>query len=160
MAKESALAVFDKLEHLSLGMKESFAKAFTKGAESLLVQQESMPANQEAFQPMLPRPLVEETPLQFRRGKRRATTGLEIAEERGRDASRQQRCNEWSAAALTVADRLADAQQKERQEEEEIWRRSRQLILSSSLTSFRTRMKVRLVITISLAHCRQSAFSV
>lgn len=68
-----------------------------------------MLASREAFPPTLPEPLVEETPLQFRRGKRRAMTGLEIAEERERDASQQRRRNERSAAALVVANRSADA---------------------------------------------------
>ena len=36
MVEESALAIFDKLKRLPPGMKESFAKAFAKGAESLL----------------------------------------------------------------------------------------------------------------------------
>jgi len=36
MVEESALAVFDKLSDLPLGIKESFAKAFVKGTESLL----------------------------------------------------------------------------------------------------------------------------
>jgi hypothetical protein len=49
MVEESALAIFDKLKRLPLGMKESFAKAFAKGAESLLAQQESMLASREAF---------------------------------------------------------------------------------------------------------------
>jgi hypothetical protein len=120
MVEESALAIFDKLKRLPLRMKESFAKAFTKGVESLLAQQDNILAGREAFPPTLLEPLVEETPLQFRRGKRRAITGLEIAEERERDASRQRRRNERSAAALAVPNRLADAQEKERREEEEI----------------------------------------
>jgi hypothetical protein len=137
MVEESALAVFDKLKRLPPGMKESFAKAFAKGAESLLAQQESMLASQEAFPPTLPEPLVEETPLQFRRGKRRAMTGLEIAEERERDASRQRRRDERSAAALAAADCRAEAQEKERQEEEGIlaanWVADTQLQLSQLL---------------------------
>jgi hypothetical protein len=36
MVEELALAVFDKLSHLPPGMKESFAKAFVMGIESLL----------------------------------------------------------------------------------------------------------------------------
>jgi hypothetical protein len=36
MIEESALAIFDKLKRLPLGMKESFVKAFAKGVESLL----------------------------------------------------------------------------------------------------------------------------
>src|ERR1700730_1239471 len=36
MVEELALAIFDKLKRLPLGMKESFAKAFAKGVESLL----------------------------------------------------------------------------------------------------------------------------
>src|SRR3979411_2679792 len=74
MVEESALAVFDKLKRLPPGMKESFATAFAKGAESLLPQKGSMLASREEFPPTLPEPLVEETPLQFRRGKRRAIT--------------------------------------------------------------------------------------
>ena len=88
MVEESALAIFDKLKRLPPGMKESFAKAFAKGAESLLAQQESMLASREAFPATLPEQLVEETPPQFQRGKRRAMTRLDFAEERARDASR------------------------------------------------------------------------
>jgi hypothetical protein len=33
----------------------------------------------------IPAPLVEETPLLYRKGKRRAMTGLEVAEERERE---------------------------------------------------------------------------
>jgi hypothetical protein len=36
MVEESALAIFDKLKRLPPGMKESFAKAIAKGAESLI----------------------------------------------------------------------------------------------------------------------------
>jgi hypothetical protein len=47
-------------------------------------------------------------------------TGLEIAEERERDASQQRRRDERSAAASAAADCRAEVQEKERQEEEEI----------------------------------------
>jgi hypothetical protein len=70
-------------------MAEPFVNSFTKGANSLLAQQDKKLASKKEFPPMLPEPLVEETPFLYRKGKRRAMTGLEIAEERERDASRQ-----------------------------------------------------------------------
>jgi len=91
MEEELALAALDKLKSLPPRMAESFAKSFTKGTERLLAQQDKLLASHEKFPPMLLEPLVDETPLQYRRGKRRAMTGLEIAEERERDASRQRR---------------------------------------------------------------------
>jgi hypothetical protein len=44
--------------------------------------------SQQEFPITLPAPLIEEAPLQYRKGKRRAMTGLEVVEERERDASR------------------------------------------------------------------------
>jgi hypothetical protein len=41
--------------------------------------------SQQEFPTTLPAPLVEETPLLYRKGKRRAMTGLEVAEERERE---------------------------------------------------------------------------
>jgi len=64
--------------------------------------------------------LVEETPLIYRKGKRRAMTGLEVAEERERDASQQRRRDEREAAALATADIAIEAQEEERREEAEI----------------------------------------
>jgi hypothetical protein len=144
MAEESALAVLDKLKTLSSGMAESFASSFAKGTASLLIQQDQRLASREQFPLTLPEPLVEETPLQYsRKGKRRAMTGLEIAEERERDDSRQRRRDERSAAALAVADYKIEAQERERQEEEEIlaanWVADK-ILHSSSSTSFHIRI--------------------
>jgi monoamine oxidase len=47
-------------------------------------------------------------------------TGLEIAEEREKDASRQRRRDEREAAALAAADVRLEAKEKERKEEQEI----------------------------------------
>jgi hypothetical protein len=74
--------VIDKLRSLPPEMAESFANTFAKGADSLLAQQDEKLASRKEFPPMLPEPLVEESPLLYRKGKRRAITGLEIAEEK------------------------------------------------------------------------------
>jgi hypothetical protein len=103
-AKESALAILERLKTLPPSMKESFANSFAKGAESLLAQQEKKLASREEFPLALLEPIVEETPLIYRKGKRRAMTGLEVAEERERDASRQHRKEQREAAALAAAD--------------------------------------------------------
>jgi len=63
---------------------------------------------------MLPKPLVEETSLIYKRGKRRAITELEIAEEKERDALQQHRCNKRAAAALAAADKALAAQEEEK----------------------------------------------
>jgi hypothetical protein len=47
-------------------------------------------------------------------------TGLEVAEERERDASRQRRQDERSAAALAAANHRIEVRERERREEEEI----------------------------------------
>jgi hypothetical protein len=73
----------------------------------------------EEFPPTLPAPLVDETPLLYKR-KRRAMTGLEIIEERERDASRQRRKDERLAAASVAADIRMEAREAERREEQEI----------------------------------------
>jgi hypothetical protein len=81
--EESVLAILDKLKSLPPRMAELFASSFVKGAESLLAQQEKQLASQQQFPATLPALLVvKETPLIFKRGKRRAMTGLEAAEER------------------------------------------------------------------------------
>jgi hypothetical protein len=85
-------------------MKESFANSFAKGVESLLAQQEKKLASWEEFPLTLLEPIVEETPLIYRKGKRRAMTGLEVTEERERDASWQRWKEQREAAALVVAD--------------------------------------------------------
>ena len=72
-------------------MAESFADSFAKGADSLLSQQDKKLASRKEFPATLPEPLIEETPLLYRKGKRRAMTGLEIADEKEKDASRQRR---------------------------------------------------------------------
>jgi len=63
---------------------------------------------------MLPAPLIEETPLQYRKGKHRAITGLKIAEERERDASQQRRRDK------RAADAALEAQEEERREEQDL----------------------------------------
>jgi hypothetical protein len=130
----SALAVIDKLQSLPPGMAESFANSFAKGADSLLAQQDKKLASRKEFPPMLPEPLVEETPLLYRKGKRRAITGLEIAEEREKDASQQRRRDERAAAALAAADAALEAREEERREEEDLveaaWVADTQLQLS------------------------------
>ncbi|KAN0066635.1 hypothetical protein V8E54_010052 [Elaphomyces granulatus] len=74
--------------------------------------------NRQEFLTTLPAPLVNETSLQCKRGKRRAMTGLEIAEERERDASRQQRREEHEAAATAAVEERLEAKEKEREEEQ------------------------------------------
>ena len=69
MAKDSALAVLNKLKSLPPGMAEAFANSFAKGTKSLLAQQEKMLASRKEFPATLPAPLVEETPLIYRKGK-------------------------------------------------------------------------------------------
>ncbi|KAN0067746.1 hypothetical protein V8E54_014311 [Elaphomyces granulatus] len=76
--------------------------------------------NRQEFPTTLPAPLVNETPLQYKRGKRRAMTGLEIAEERERDASRQRRREEHEAAATAAVEERLEAKEKEREEEQEM----------------------------------------
>jgi hypothetical protein len=44
--------------------------------------------SQQEFPTTLPAKPIEETPLLYRKGKRRAIIGLEVVEERERDASR------------------------------------------------------------------------
>jgi hypothetical protein len=63
-------------------MAEAFVNSFAKGTESLLAQQDRQLDSRKEFPPTLPAPLIEETPPQYRKGKCRAMTGLEIAEER------------------------------------------------------------------------------
>jgi hypothetical protein len=72
-------------------MAETFANSFAKGTESLLAQQDKQLASRKEFPLTLPEPLIKETSLQYRKGKRRAMTRLEVAEKRKRDASRQRR---------------------------------------------------------------------
>ena len=119
-AEASALTIIDKLRSLPPRMAEPFVNSFTKGANSLLAQQDKKLASKTEFPPMLPEPLVEETPLLYREGKRRAMTGLEIAEERERDASRQRRQDEKTAAALAAADAALEVREKKRREEKDI----------------------------------------
>jgi hypothetical protein len=113
-AEAAALAVLDKLKSLPPGMAESFADAFAKGTDNLLAQQDNKLASRKDFPLMLPKPLVEETPLIYKRGKRRAMTGLEIAEEKERDASRQRRRDERAAAALVAANKALAAREEEK----------------------------------------------
>jgi hypothetical protein len=101
-------------------MAEPFVNSFTKGADSLLAQQDKKLASKTEFPPILPEPLVEETSLLYRKGKRKAITGLEIAEERERDASWQRQQDEKTAAALAAADATLEVREKKRQEEKNI----------------------------------------
>src|SRR5205807_8997240 len=98
--EESALAILDKLKSLPPGLAESFANSFARGTESLLAVQDKQLASWENLPPALLEPLVEETNLRYRKEKKRAMTGLEAAEERECDASRQCWCEEREAAAL------------------------------------------------------------
>jgi len=66
---------------------------------------------------MLLKPLIEETPLQFRKGKKRAITGLEIAEERERDALQQRRCNKKAAASAAAANAQLEEHERGRRED-------------------------------------------
>lgn len=133
----SALAVLDKLKSLPPGMAEFFADSFAKGADSLLAQQDKKLASRKEFPATLPEPLIEETPLLYRKGKRRAMTGLEIADEKEKDASRQRRCDERAAAARAAADTQLEEREREKREEDEedelratIWVADAQLQLS------------------------------
>jgi hypothetical protein len=47
-------------------------------------------------------------------------TGLEVAEERGRDASQQRQRDERTAAARAAADAALEAQEEERREEQDL----------------------------------------
>jgi hypothetical protein len=105
-----------KLGTLPAGMAEPFARSFAKGIESLLAKQEEKLLSHMALPPELPAPLVESTDLRFRKGKRRAMTGLEAAEERDRDLSRQRRQKEREATTLAVADRAMGKKEKEHTE--------------------------------------------
>jgi hypothetical protein len=78
-----------------------------------------MLASREAFPPILPAPLVEETPLLYRKGKRRAMTGLKVAEERERDTSQQRRRDEREAVTFVAADTEMEVQERERRERED-----------------------------------------
>ena len=90
------------------------------GSNRLLAQQEKILKNRQEFPTTLPAPLVNETSLQYKRGKRRAMTELEIAEERERDASRQRRREEHEAAATAAVEERLEAKEKEREEEQEM----------------------------------------
>jgi hypothetical protein len=73
LAKESALAVLEKLKSLPPGMAESFANSFAnsfaKGTESLLAQQDKQLASRKDFPPTLPAPLIEGLPFNIEEGK-------------------------------------------------------------------------------------------
>lgn len=102
--EESAFAVLDKLRGLPSGMAEPFANAFANGAEKLLSRHEEKLANGKELPLMLPDPIVNEANLRYKKGKKRAMTGLEVAEEKERDASRQRRRNEREASTSTAAE--------------------------------------------------------
>jgi hypothetical protein len=116
LIEESAFAIIDKLKELPAGMAEPFARSFAKGAETLLKKQDEKLANHMVLPLQLPAPLEESTDLRFRKGKRRAMTGLEAAEERERDLSRQRRHQEREAAALATVDKAVEEKGKERME--------------------------------------------
>jgi hypothetical protein len=133
--EESAFAVLDKLRSLPPGMAEPFANAFANGAEKLLSHHEEKLANRKQLPLMLPEPLVNETNLQYRKGKRRAMTGPEIAEEKERDASRQRRRNEREAAALITAENELEDQREEENVEVE-WADNTQLQMQPGQLSY------------------------
>jgi hypothetical protein len=110
-------------------MAESFANSFAKGTESLIAQQDKKLLSRKEFPPTLPALLIEETPLQYRKGKRRAMTGLEVAEGRERDASWQRRRDERQAAANEAVEKEMDKREKEKMLEAE-WIADTQLQLS------------------------------
>jgi hypothetical protein len=112
--------VLQKLKSLPPGMAESFANSFAKRTESLLAQPDKQLATRKEFPPTLPAPLIEETPLQYRKGKRRTMTGLEVAEERERDASRQRQRDKRAAAVLAAADTALQAREEQRREEQDL----------------------------------------
>ena len=87
--KNQHLLFLTSSKALPPGLAESFANSFAKGTESLLAVQDKKLASQELLPPALPEPLAKGTNLQYRKGKRRAMTGLEVAEEREQDASHQ-----------------------------------------------------------------------
>jgi hypothetical protein len=101
------------------GIAESFANSFAKGTESLLAQQEKQLVSKKDFPLTLPAPLIKETPLQYRKGKRRAMTGLEVAEERERDALQQRRRDKRQAAANEAAEKEMDRREEEKMMEAE-----------------------------------------
>jgi hypothetical protein len=133
-AKASALAVLDKLKDLPPSIAKAFANSFAKGTESLLAQQAKKLASRKDFPPVLPEPLKEETPLLYRKGKKRAMTGLEIAQEQEQDALRQRRRNDKAAAASAAADSQLEAWEQEKREREDLveaaWVADTQLQLS------------------------------
>ena len=126
--------MLDKLKDLPSGMAEAFANSFAKGTESLLAQQAKKLASRKDFPPVLPEPLKEETPLLYRKGKKRAMTGLEIAQEQEQDALRQRRRNDKAAAASAAADSQLEAWEQEKREGEDLveaaWVADTQLQLS------------------------------
>jgi hypothetical protein len=81
--------------------------------DSLLAQQDKKLASKKEFPPTLLEPIAKETPLLYRKG-RRAMTGLEIAEERESDTSRQRRRDERAAAALAAVDEALSVQAEEK----------------------------------------------
>jgi hypothetical protein len=108
------LAVIDKLKSLLASIVVSFANSFAKGADSLLAQQEKKLASRQELLLELLIPLVEQTPLLYRKGKRRAMTGLEVAEERERDALQQRQRDERKAGAEEAAEKEMDRREEER----------------------------------------------
>jgi len=83
---------------------------------------------------MLPKALIKETPLQFRKGKKQAMTGLEITKEKEQDASQQCRRDEKAAAALAAANTQLEEHEQGRREEQDLveaaWVADTQLRLS------------------------------
>ena len=75
-AKATALSVPDKIKSLPPEMAESFVDSFAKGTDSLLAQQDKKLVSRKEFPPTLPESLAEETPLLYRKGKRRAIQAL------------------------------------------------------------------------------------
>jgi hypothetical protein len=133
-AEALALAVLEKLKDLPPSMAEAFANSFTKGTESLLAQQDKMLASRKDFPSTLPEPLKEATPLLYRKGKKRAMTGEELAREQEQDALRQRRHKDKAAAASAAAASQLEAWEQEKRERQDIveaaWVADTQLQLS------------------------------
>jgi len=75
--------------------------------------------SQEQFPLVLVELLIKETPLLYRKKKRRAIIGLEVAEEKERDASRQRRREEREVAASAIVNMEAEAREERKMIEAE-----------------------------------------
>jgi len=75
--------------------------------------------SQEQFPLVLVELLIKETPLLYRKRKRRAIIGLEVAEEKERGASRQRRREEREVAASAIVNMEAEAREERKMIEAE-----------------------------------------